>query len=194
MHLNFVDKNKLIKNAIEQQLKTTIYRERFKIEEEYKQFKQTMKIINETLLNKTESDFLEFPAFYYESKVDEQDFSEKPIIPLKYNKQRGWFMFDETLTSKKILEKDLRVHTLKNYFELKIKNSSELTQDETREITHIEGHIKQLQNLLEYNTKIMNFTNIGLRKEDIWNVYVFKDISMVNRFKAQIPKNGDYKF
>jgi len=71
MHLNFVDKNKLIKNAIEQQLKTTIYRERFKIEEEYKQFKQTMKIINETLLNKTESDFLEFPAFYYESKVDE---------------------------------------------------------------------------------------------------------------------------
>ena len=35
MHLNFVDKNSLIKTAIEKQLKTTMYRERFKIKEEY---------------------------------------------------------------------------------------------------------------------------------------------------------------
>ena len=42
--------------------------------------------LNETSTNNTSNEGIyEFPTFNFESKVDEMDFSEEPIIPLKYN-------------------------------------------------------------------------------------------------------------
>lgn len=119
MHYTFVDRNHILKSAIESQLQTTMHRERFRIEEEHRQFEKTMSEINDTLANKTNATAPS--SFDYVSKINTVDFSKKPMIPLKYHKKRGWFLYDESLSPSQVSQYLMEGH-LTGYYALKRKN------------------------------------------------------------------------
>ena len=94
--------------------------------------------IKDTLANKTNATAPS--SFDYVSKINTIDFSEKPVLPLRYHAERGWFLYDGSLSPSQVSQYLMEGH-LTEYYALKRKNESELTANDTREIKHVERHI-----------------------------------------------------
>ena len=124
------------------------------------------------------------------TKVD-LDFTDADPLPLNHSSSSGKFLFDNRAVNSEI-DNYLTTSSIKAYMEAKNRNStSNAPSDEDRKlILDFDSQLSAHQEHLALNIKVVQNTNIGIRKEDLFKVFVIESQNLTDQIRTLIDSSG----
>ena len=121
----------------------------------------------------------------------DMDFSDASILPLNHSSSSGKFLYDNRVVNAEI-SNYLNESSIRAYIEAKNRNNtSNATSDEDREyILNFDSMLVTHREHISLNIKVVQNTNIGIRKEDLFKVYVLESQNLTDQVRSLIDPKG----